>query len=168
MTAARQDNYRLCARALYETPVAFWMRLLGEGLHFNLGHFPSAATGLAESMRIAVSDLASLVPKTRIRRVVDVGCGWGGPAFQLAKLWGCEVVGLTVSRRQAAYTNRAARKNGPSLSARAVDIESPEASIPGLFDVVWMDEALEHISDRRAVLGALHGCTTAKGILAMD
>ena len=35
-------------------------------------------------------------------RLLDVGCGWGGLAEHAARHFGCEVVGATVSREQAA------------------------------------------------------------------
>ena len=33
-------------------------------------------------------------------RVLDVGCGWGGLAFEMAKQKGCEVLGITLSDNQ--------------------------------------------------------------------
>lgn len=38
-------------------------------------------------------------------RVLDIGCGWGGTARFLAERYGCEVVGITVSREQVEYAN---------------------------------------------------------------
>lgn len=168
MFTVQRGGYRVWAEVFYETPVLFWKRVLGEGLHFHLGHFPSRDTGLAESMRIAVRDLASQITKNSVSRVLDVGCGWGGPAFDLAKHWGSEVIGLTVSRRQARYTNSVARRTGLPVRARRTDIEASRAGALGLFDVVWMDEVLEHIADRRSTLRAIHNYMKSGGILAMD
>ena len=169
MLATHPDKgYRICARVFYETPVRFWARLLDDCLHFHLGHFPSAETGLAESMRFAVLDLASQVPKKAVSRVLDIGCGWGGPAFELAKHWGSEVIGFTVSRCQARYTNRVARRNGLPVRARKMDIETARAGEFGRFDVVWMDEVLEHIADRRSTLRAVHSYMNPGGVLAID
>lgn len=38
-------------------------------------------------------------------RVLDVGCGWGGAAIYAAEKYGVEVVGITVSKRQADYAS---------------------------------------------------------------
>jgi cyclopropane-fatty-acyl-phospholipid synthase len=36
-------------------------------------------------------------------RVLDIGCGWGGFAKYAAGKYGCSVVGITISKEQAAY-----------------------------------------------------------------
>ena len=33
-------------------------------------------------------------------KVLDVGCGVGGPAREIAKFIGCEIVGITINQRQ--------------------------------------------------------------------
>lgn len=33
-------------------------------------------------------------------KVLDVGCGVGGPAREIAKYIGCEIVGITINQRQ--------------------------------------------------------------------
>ncbi|MFA5931936.1 MAG: cyclopropane fatty acyl phospholipid synthase [Candidatus Paceibacterota bacterium] len=37
------------------------------------------------------------------QRILDIGCGWGGFAFHAARQYRVKVVGLTVSKEQAAY-----------------------------------------------------------------
>ncbi|MGC8201787.1 class I SAM-dependent methyltransferase [Aliiroseovarius sp. PTFE2010] len=45
-------------------------------------------------------------------RVLDIGCGWGGMALTLARDYGAEVVGVTLSREQHAYAVRRAKEAG--------------------------------------------------------
>ena len=42
-------------------------------------------------------------------RVIDLGCGWGGFAFELAKQKGCEVTGVSLSKNQIEYCKRKAK-----------------------------------------------------------
>src|SRR5215471_19005190 len=114
---------RARTRAFYELPVQFWHAALGEGLHFHLGHFPRPDISLAESVRLAVEHLSALVPHRNVARVLDVGCGWGGPALQLSRLWNAEILGLTVSRRQARYVNQSAGDAELPVRAKVADIE---------------------------------------------
>jgi cyclopropane-fatty-acyl-phospholipid synthase len=39
-------------------------------------------------------------------RLLDIGCGWGGLARHAARHYGCQVVGITVSREQFVYAQR--------------------------------------------------------------
>jgi cyclopropane-fatty-acyl-phospholipid synthase len=39
-------------------------------------------------------------------RLLDIGCGWGGLARHAARHYGCQVVGITISREQFAYAQR--------------------------------------------------------------
>src|ERR1700739_3847744 len=81
------DCLKQSAISLYELPVEFWKRILDEEMHFHLGHFPLRDTSFEDSMRLAVRRLAAGVPLMRPVRVLDIGCGWGGPAFELNRLW---------------------------------------------------------------------------------
>ena len=54
------------------------------------------------------------------------------------------------------------------MRARKMDIESARAWEFGHFDVVWMDEVLEHIADRRSTLRAIHSYMNPGGVLAID
>jgi cyclopropane-fatty-acyl-phospholipid synthase len=38
--------------------------------------------------------------------VLDIGCGWGGLARYAARHYGCQVVGITISREQFGYAQR--------------------------------------------------------------
>jgi len=39
-------------------------------------------------------------------RLLDIGCGWGGLARYAARHYGCQVVGITISREQFGYAQR--------------------------------------------------------------
>src|SRR5690606_10965797 len=51
------------------------------------------------------------------RRVLDIGCGIGGPAFVLARKYGAEVTGIDLEPQLVARANRRAEELG--LSERA-------------------------------------------------
>jgi 2-polyprenyl-3-methyl-5-hydroxy-6-metoxy-1,4-benzoquinol methylase len=78
----------------------------------------------------------------RSGRVLDVGCGEGLLAAELAQA-GISVVGIDVAEEPL----RRARARDPSLDLRIVPAEDtwplPDAS----FDVVWAGETIEHVAD---------------------
>ncbi|MGC8469888.1 MAG: class I SAM-dependent methyltransferase, partial [Acetobacteraceae bacterium] len=45
-------------------------------------------------------------------RVLDIGCGWGGLALTLAREWGAEVTGITLSEEQLAEARARAAAEG--------------------------------------------------------
>jgi 2-polyprenyl-6-hydroxyphenyl methylase / 3-demethylubiquinone-9 3-methyltransferase len=82
-------------------------------------------------------------------RVLDVGCGEGGFAAQLARA-GAEVVAVDVAEEPL----RRARERHPQLDLRLIEEAGwpfPDAS----FDVVWAGEVIEHVADTAAWLSEL-------------
>lgn len=155
---------------LYEIPISFWQRILGKELHFHLGHFHKPNTSLEDSMRIAIRTLAMQIPRKPIPRILDVGCGWGGSAFELSRMWNAEVLGLTISRQQADFINKQFEIYKLPVQAKTVDVEHYRFDDIGTFDVLWLYEVLEHISDRRALFSNLHhaSCVNVSLAIAMS
>jgi len=162
---AKESRFRIGSRALYELPLPFWKGLLGEGLHFHLGHFSDPNTSLSQSMRNAVIRLADRIPGSA-GEVLDIGCGWGGPAFELTRLWRHRVLGLTISRRQTRWVNFYAKRHGLPVRAMQVNVEDVDLSTYGSFDVIWIYEAIEHIENRRNLLRNLRACARLGARLA--
>ena len=46
--------------------------------------------------------------------VLDIGCGWGGTALEIAKQTGAKVKGITLSENQFATASRRAQEEGLS------------------------------------------------------
>ncbi|MDN3355682.1 methyltransferase domain-containing protein [Actinomadura sp. DC4] len=86
-------------------------------------------------------------------RILDVGCGNGTPALQLARARQVEVVGISVSARQVARANERARAAGV---ADRVSFEQVNAmDLPyeaGSFDGAWALESMLHMPDKVQVL----------------
>ena len=85
-------------------------------------------------------------------RVLDVGCGVGGPQRALARRFGAEIVGLNISEYQlgkcAAYNDEAGLENLCSvLHGDFMAIPAPDLS----FDAAYHVEAIPHAPDKTAV-----------------
>jgi hypothetical protein len=128
--------------AFYSSPpLDVWRRVLGTRMHYHHGIW-KADEDWASALNNAVVTLARHVePRST---VLDLGCGWGGPAALLADRLGCDVVGVTVSKAQASYC--ATR----GLDVRHLDLDH---EIPtGHWSVGWWMESLEHLEQPEQAL----------------
>jgi SAM-dependent methyltransferase len=86
-------------------------------------------------------------------RVLEIGCGSGGPALHLARLTGCEIVGVDVHEDAVANASRMAREAGLDARARFVRADAGEA-LPfasGTFGSLLCVDAINHLPNRRGV-----------------
>jgi len=121
------------------------------GDHIHLGHYGSPPQ--RKDFRVAKADfvhemvrwggLADLPAGTT---VLDVGCGIGGSSRILARDYGFDVTGITISPRQVA---RATELTPDGVTARFAVDDAMALSFPdGAFDVVWSIEAGPHMPDK--------------------
>jgi MPBQ/MSBQ methyltransferase len=132
------------------TDDALLERLWGD--HVHLGHygnppqrrdFRAAKADFVHEL-VRWSGLDNLPPGSR---VLDVGCGIGGSARILARDYGFDVLGISISPGQIA---RARELTPEGLRCRfavmdALALELPDAS----FDAVWSVEAGPHMPDKQ-------------------
>jgi tocopherol O-methyltransferase len=119
-----------------------WMRNLG--MHW--GYWDDETRNHAESlvnMSRALARLAELKPGMR---VLDAGCGVGGPALWLAGTYGVDVVGVTLSEVQLGRARKYATKRNLQHLVRFEIADFTDLPYPeGSFDVVWAQESVCHV-----------------------
>ena len=72
-------------------------------------------------------------------RLLDIGCGWGGLARFAARHYGCQVVGITISREQFRYAQRWCRGSDVEIQLRDY------RDFTGQFDRVVSVGMVEHV-----------------------
>ena len=89
-----------------------------------------------------------------LSRLLDVGCGSGGPALHLVRLTGCQVVGIELYDAAVTNANQTAREAGLEDRAtfRQADASQTLPFDGGGFDAVVCIDAINHLRDRRRVL----------------
>ncbi|MCZ2108335.1 MAG: class I SAM-dependent methyltransferase [Dehalococcoidia bacterium] len=111
--------------------------VLGPADEFHTGGLP------------ATRDLARLASFEPGSRLLDIGCGLGGPARVLAHEFGCDVTGVDLTAEFIRSANILAEACGLSDRARfvvgnALALDLPDAS----FDGAWTQHAVMNIEDR--------------------
>jgi ubiquinone/menaquinone biosynthesis C-methylase UbiE len=119
--------------------------------------------------RNATVRLAQLAHINRSDRVLDVGCGIGGPSRYLASNFGCQVTGLDFTAEFIALAAMLAQRTrlADKVTYRqgdALDLPFADAS----FDVVWSQNAAMNIADRYRLYGEMRRVLVAGGRLALQ
>ena len=96
-------------------------------------------------------------------RVLDVGCGEGRFAVELARR-GFAVVGVDVAEEPL----RRARAREPALQLRIVPAEGRWPLADASFDLVWAGETIEHVADTVGWLSEVHRVLRAGGRLLLS
>ena len=84
--------------------------------------------------------IAGLLPNNT--RVLDVGCGWGGLAFEIAKKSGCEVLGISLSSNQIKYAQKKAKELNLDNQVKFEIMDYRD--VTGEFDRIVSVGSLEH------------------------
>ena len=100
-------------------------------------------------------NVANLVDglEIRDRRVLDIGCGIGGPAFVLASKYGAHVTGIDIEPQLIDEARLRAEKLGLSSSCEFVTVEPGPMPLPDeSFDVVFSAGVIMTIENQDEVL----------------
>ncbi len=119
--------------------------------------------GVAATAELA--DRLALRPGTR---VLDVGCGLGGPARHLVAVYGADVTGIDLNPNYVALATMLTERAG--LSARVRHVLGDALALafePESFDVVWTQHVAMNIADRQALYGGIRRVLVPGGRLAI-
>ncbi len=109
----------------------------------------------------------AMLPEIEAPRILDVGCGCGGPTLELARLSGGEVTGLDVDRSAVHELETRAQAAGLGQRIHARCGSMHELGFTGdPFDVVWAEASL-HAMGFGAGLDACAGSLKPAGCLVI-
>ena len=140
LQAAAARHYDEC----YNDYLFAWCNRDNLALHY--GYWDSAAPYKQHQALLNKNQV--LYEKAGIKtgdRILDAGCGIGGSSIWLAKQYGHQVTGITISAKQAAYAGQHAKRHGV---AALVDFKVADFCATPFadesFDVVWALESSCH------------------------
>jgi len=144
----RARDYKELVREYYDTVTPFYHKGWGEYFHFAPFAGRETVRQALEAQQLLLAQKASI---RRSDRVLDVGCGIGGPGRNIARRTGAHVTGVTISPTQVKTAQGLIRRQGLQercqvLLGDAMHLDFPDDS----FDVVLAIESACHMPDKAA------------------
>jgi len=143
----------------YDAGADLFEAMLDRRMVYSCAYWRSAAT-LDEAQEAKLDLVCRKLGLQRGMRLLDIGCGWGGLAHFAAERYGAQVVGITLSRAQAAVAER--RCAGLPVEIRLQDYRS----VAGTFDRIASLGMLEHVGPHnyRAYMEVVRRCLADDGL----
>ncbi|MEZ4958924.1 MAG: methyltransferase domain-containing protein [Saprospiraceae bacterium] len=125
----------------------WWKMEESMGLHY--GVWDDEIKSLSEAILNTNRQLAKLGDILPSDQVLDAGCGVGGSSIFLAKHFGCQVTGITLSKRQVKTATLFSQKNKVHEKVRFQQMDYTATHFPDHhFDVVWAIESMQTATDK--------------------
>jgi cyclopropane-fatty-acyl-phospholipid synthase len=128
------------SRDLYEL-------FLDEDLQYSCAYFENGDETLEEAQAKKKRHLAAKLRLQDGQRILDIGCGWGGLALDLARRANVEVLGVTLSEEQHAVAVQRAKAAG--LEGRVRFELRDYRQVTGPFDRIVSVGMFEHVGVAR-------------------
>ncbi|EED90333.1 sterol 24-C-methyltransferase, partial [Thalassiosira pseudonana CCMP1335] len=160
-TTERNSNYATLVNSYYDLATLFYEWGWGASFHFSNRHPHESFDEATRRHEFYLAMKEGSTPSMASVKVLDVGCGIGGPMRNICKFTGADITGLTLNQYQvdrgnelcradAHFHNHSSETNGlPPIRCRSTQgdfMKQPfEAST---FDAAYAIEATCHAPDR--------------------
>ena len=110
---------------------------------YSCGYWKPNTKTLEEAQQNKIDHIIKKLDIKNGDKVLDVGCGWGGMALELARQKGCEVTGISLSKNQISYCKKKAKELGldNQVSFELADYRE----ISGQYDRIYSVGMFEHV-----------------------
>ncbi|MZE51382.1 methyltransferase domain-containing protein, partial [Streptomyces sp. SID5770] len=127
----------------YDVGNDFYALVLGPSMVYSCAYWTPGGT-LEEAQRDKLDLVARKLDLKEGDRLLDVGCGWGSMALHAAREYGARVVGVTLSREQAAHARERVAEEG--LTDRIeIRVQDYRDVADGPYDAISSIGMAEHV-----------------------
>ena len=127
----------------YDLAHDLYASFLDRDLQYSCAYFREPQIDLDQAQTAKRMHLAAKLLLKRNHRVLDIGCGWGGLAIDLARRAQVRVDGITLSREQLAHAIQRARTAGVAEDVRF--FFKDYRSLQGCYDRIVSVGMFEHV-----------------------
>ena len=128
----------------YDVSNTFYEYVLGPSMTYTCALFPTEDATLEEAQFAKYDLVARKLDLQPGQRLLDLGCGWGGMVRHAAREYGVHALGVTLSREQASWAQRAIKEEGLDHLAEVRFMDYRHVEESG-FDAISSIGLTEHI-----------------------
>ena len=147
----------------YEQPVEFFYSLTGGDWNVYSANLWTGAQTQTQSQERKLDLLAEMMGLREGMRILDVGCGWGGPLTYLSEKYGVRGVGLTLSALQKGAADERIAAHGVDVTVVESHWKEYQDNEP--FDAVFTDEVIVHFFDLADFFKKVYGLLRDGGVM---
>ena len=113
---------------------------------YSCAYWKDDTKTLEEAQQNKIDHIIKKLDIKKGQKILEIGCGWGGMAFEIAKQKGCEVTGISLSKNQINYCKKKAKDYGLD---NQVNFElSDYREIKGQYDRIFSVGMFEHVGKK--------------------
>ncbi|MFF3468906.1 class I SAM-dependent methyltransferase [Streptomyces sp. NPDC002619] len=131
----------------YDVGNDFYELVLGPSMVYSCAYWEDAGT-LESAQEDKLELICRKLALTPGQRLLDVGCGWGSMAIHAAREHGVSVVGVTLSREQAAYARKRVADEGLTDKVE-IRVQDYRDVSDGPYDAISSIGMAEHVGAER-------------------
>jgi len=131
----------------YDVSNRFYAWVLGPSMAYTCACYPGEDASLEQAQKHKFDLVCRKLGLRPGMRLLDVGCGWGGMVLHAAQHYGVRALGVTLSRQQAEWGQKAIVEAGLADVAEVRHLDYRDVSESG-FDAVSSIGLTEHIGAR--------------------
>jgi cyclopropane-fatty-acyl-phospholipid synthase len=127
----------------YDLSQELYRRFLDKDMQYSCAYFTRPGMTLEAAQAAKKAHLAAKLDLSPGHKVLDIGCGWGGLAIELAREHQVEVAGVTLSTEQVEVAR--ARAGAAGLAEQVTFALTDYRDVEGQFDRIVSVGMLEHV-----------------------
>ena len=130
----------------YDVSNRFYEYVLGPSMAYTCAVYPTLDASLEEAQYNKFDLVARKIGLRPGMRLLDIGCGWGGMVMHAAQHYGVKALGVTLSKQQAEWAQKAIVARGLSDLAEVRHSDYRDVT-EGNFDALSSIGLTEHIGE---------------------
>ena len=113
---------------------------------YSCAYWKNDTETLEDAQQNKIDHIAKKLNIKNGQKILEVGCGWGGMAFEIAKKHDCEITGISLSKNQINYCRNKAKEFGLDNQVKFELLDYRK--INGQFDRIYSVGMFEHVGKK--------------------